>query len=89
MNEVQDKTVLNKLKEKEKGVCLITCYDMKKQVHVFGTGFHFGSGWVMSAAHNFQADSDLPEDHSLLQTAKIGKCLLNFVHLVKDAPRKR
>lgn len=36
-------------------VCLIECID-QGQVKSRGTGFHYGSGWVMTVAHNVQED---------------------------------
>lgn len=47
-----------------KGVCLIRAGGYK------GTGFHYGSGWVMTVAHNFQNDAkDTESIHSLLSKA--------------------
>ena len=65
MAEITDPNVLNELEKFGKATCLITAGGFK------GTGFHFGSGWIMSVAHNFQDDAtDNERSHSLLPTAK-------------------
>ena len=52
-------------------VCLIECMDQEKKVKFTGTGFHYGSGWVMTAAHNFQDDeNDDKSSHSYLSEGK-------------------
>ena len=53
-------------------VCLIECMDQEEQeVEFTGTGFHYGNGWVMTAAHNFQDDeNDDNTSHSYLSEGK-------------------
>ncbi len=65
MAEITDRNVLKELEEFAKATCLITA----GRKH--GTGFHFGRGWIMSVAHNFQNDdTDNEHLHSLLSSAK-------------------
>ncbi len=65
MAEIRDPSVVNQLKEFAEATCLIEAGRYK------GTGFHFGSGWIMSVAHNFQNDdTDNEHLHSLLSSAK-------------------
>ena len=48
-------------------VCLIECMNQEEQVVSRGTGFHYGCGWVMTAAHNFQKDQEVDKkSHSYL-----------------------
>ena len=54
----------------EDAVCLIECIDQKGKKSR-GTGFHYGDGWVMTAAHNFQDDNkDNETSHSYLSEGK-------------------
>ncbi|CAB4021308.1 Hypothetical predicted protein [Paramuricea clavata] len=64
MTEITDPNVLDQLENFGKATCLIRVPGQLK-----GTGFHFGSGWVMSVAHNFQNATDTPQLHSLLSRA--------------------
>ena len=45
---------------------IITVENRKK---IEGTGFHYGNGWVMTVAHNFQDDvKDKKDEHSVLSS---------------------
>lgn len=50
-------------------VCLIECMDQGR-VTSRGTGFHYGSGWVMTVAHNVQDDKDDKTCHSYISEGK-------------------
>lgn len=65
MTTIDDKTVLDKLHKLGEGICLIEAGGFK------GTGFHYGGGWVMSAAHNFQDDENDPESFQFPQYCNI------------------
>ena len=53
-------------------VCLIECVDQEGKPKSTGTGFHYGSGWVMTVGHNFQDDKkkDDKTSHSYLSEGK-------------------
>lgn len=51
-------------------VCLIKCI-VQEGKKPKGTGFHYGDGWVMTVAHNFQDDTkDNETSHSFLSEGK-------------------
>ena len=57
----------------ENAVCLISGtvdnYNGGKPKKFEGTGFHYGNGWVMTVAHNFQDDvKDKKDEHSVLSS---------------------
>lgn len=55
-----------RLEELKDAVCLIECIDQAGD-KFRGTGFHYGDGWVMTVAHNFQDDNkDNETSHSYL-----------------------
>jgi hypothetical protein len=68
---VTNQNVLEELKNFAKATCLIKCLlEVGPPArYIKGTGFYFGSGWVMSVAHNFQNATDTPQLHSLLSSA--------------------
>ena len=52
-------------------VCLIEYMNQNERVKFRGTGFHYGDGWVMTVAHNFQDDGkDDKTSHSYLSEGK-------------------
>lgn len=61
------------LENVKKAVCLIQSTGEGNQVFK-GTGFHFGSGWIMTVAHNFQAHNETDETdetfHSIMAEGK-------------------
>lgn len=64
MAAVNEESMQEKLRKIGKGVCLIEAREYE------GTGFHYGNGWVMTVAHNFQNDDeDMASIHSLLREA--------------------
>lgn len=59
-----------RLEEVKDAVCLIECIDQAGK-KIKGTGFHYGNGWVMTVAHNFQDDKkDTETSHSYLSEGK-------------------
>ncbi|KAL9968154.1 hypothetical protein ACROYT_G026492, partial [Oculina patagonica] len=58
----------------DNAVCLIrgeTYDEENKLVGYKGTGFHYGNGWIMTVAHNFQDDNEKNEKtHSILSDAR-------------------
>ena len=59
-----------RLEEVTDAVCLIECIDQAGNTFK-GTGFHYGDGWVMTVAHNFQDDKkDTETSHSYLSEGK-------------------
>ena len=55
----------------KKAVCLIQCTGEQNQVLTEGTGFHFGGGWIMSVAHNFQDDQETDQTvHNFMSGGK-------------------
>ena len=55
----------------KKAVCLIQCTGEGNQVLTKGTGFHFGRGWIISVAHNFQDDQETDKElHNFMSKGK-------------------
>lgn len=59
------------LENVKKAVCLIQSTGEGNQVFK-GTGFHFGSGWIMTVAHIFQDDQEgNQKDHNIMSKGKV------------------
>lgn len=59
------------LENVKKAVCLIQSTAEGNRVLYEGTGFHFGSGWIMTVAHNFQDDDETDETfHNIMAKGK-------------------
>ena len=68
--EAQAQAQAQALQKKGEGVCLIRTRDSKGDTYK-GTGFHYGNGWVMTAAHNFQdIGPDGEKNHSLINQSE-------------------
>ena len=71
MSRVDNENVLEGLRNKGIGTCRIDIIDTDTNLPEFkATGFHFGSGWVMSVAHNFEGDQHNGTFHDLLTRAR-------------------
>lgn len=59
------------LENVKKAVCLIQSTAEGNRVLYKGTGFHFGRGWIMTVAHNFQDDQERKKkDHNIMSEGK-------------------
>lgn len=59
------------LENVKKAVCLIQSTAEGNRVLYEGTGFHFGNGWIMTVAHNFQDDKERnKKDHNIMSEGK-------------------
>ena len=71
MSSVDNESVLEDLRNVGIGTCKIDIIDTDTNLPEFtATGFHFGSGWVMTVAHNFEGDQHNGTFHDLLTRAK-------------------